>query len=258
MEKIYFLLADNDTRIQYVISSYFKEKYNLSFLKPSVFDDLFKEPYLSSSIAIIDAGFSDNRGLEALKSLKTLKPSLPTIFTTSQSTEELCLNAFKCGARDYFKKPYVLIDIIQSIELILKSKKVGTGHRSNVLLDKDNNDLTKRPPLQKNHPNIEQAKKYMEENFSKCFSLDDLAEEACLSKFHFCRAFKKHERMTYSEYLNLVRITKAKNLLKNDLISISEICYLTGYNDLTYFGKVFKTLEGVSPSAYRKNLPSCT
>ena len=254
MEKIYFLLADKDTNIQNITFIYFKEKYNLTFLKPSIFDDLFKEPYLSSCIAIIDAGFSAERGLEALKSLKTLKPSLPIIFTASQSTEELCLCAYKLGARDCFKKPYILIEIIQSIELILKSKKEGTGHRSNILLDKDNDNITKSPPFLKNHPNIEQAKKYMEENFSKSFSLDDLAEEACLSKFHFCRAFKRHECMTHSEYLNLVRITKAKNLLKNDLISISEICYLTGYNDLTYFGKVFKTLEGVSPSTYRKKL----
>tara|TARA_B100000315_G_scaffold217965_1_gene218927 strand:+ start:3441 stop:4211 length:771 start_codon:yes stop_codon:yes gene_type:complete len=256
MEKINFLLADKDIHLENTILPYFKEKYNLSLLKPSSFDDLFTEPYLNSSIAIVESAFSGDRGLEALKSLKTLNPSLPIIFTTSQDTEELCLCAYKLGARDCFKKPYIFIDIIQSIELILKSKKEGTGYRSNILSGKNANSLTKRPGLQKSHPNIEQAKKYIEENLSKSFSLDDLAAQTCLSKFHFCRVFKRHESMTCSEYLNLLRIRKAKTLLKNDCLSISEIFYLTGYNDLAYFGRVFKTLEGVSPSAYRKKISS--
>lgn len=256
MEKINILLAGEATDIQNIISSYFNEKYSLFFLTPPSFDDLIREPYLSSSIAIVDSGFSGNRGLEAIKNLKNLKPSLPIIFTTSQSTEELCLNAFKSGARDYFKKPCILIELIQSIELILKLKKKKRESRTNILLKKDADFLKKRPKSKINHPNIEKAKKLMEENFSKNFSLEDIAKKACLSKFHFCRVFKRHERITYSEYLNLIRITKAKNLLKNDLLSISETCYLTGYNDLTYFDRVFKNLEGVSPSAYRKKFSS--
>ena len=94
----------------------------------------------------------------------------------------------------------------------------------------------------------------MEENFNKNFSIEHLAKKVCTSKFHFSRIFKKQMGLTCTEYLNKVRVKKAKNLLNNDQLSISEICFLTGYNDLTYFGKVFKTLEGISPSDYRKNL----
>ncbi len=256
MEERRVLLADKETGIQNIIFSYFKEKYSLFFFTPLSFDDLFKEPYVSPSIAIIDSAFSGSRGLDALKSFKTFNPSLPIIFTTSQGTEELCLSAFKLGARDYFKKPYILIDIIQSIELILKSNKEEKGDRTNILLNQETHSSTKRPKFQKDHPNIEKAKKYIEENFSNNFSLDDLAKEACLSKFHFCRVFKKNERMSFNKYLNIMRISKAKNLLKNHLLSISEICYLSGFNDLTYFGRVFKKLEYASPSAYRKKLPS--
>jgi len=254
MEKINILLADQQTDFQSAISSYFRPQYEINCLTPPAFDDLFKKPYLNFSIAIIDSGFSGSRGLEAIEVLKTSNPSRPIIFTTSQDTEQLCLCAYKLGTRDCFKKPYLLIDIIRSIELILKSKKERTGYRSNILLGKYANNLASESALQNNHPSIEKAKRYMEENFNKNFSIEHLAKKVCTSKFHFSRIFKKEIGITCTEYLNKVRITKAKNLLKNDQLSISEICFLTGFNDLTYFGKVFKTLEGVSPSTYRKNL----
>tara|TARA_Y100000294_G_scaffold129995_1_gene121911 strand:- start:693 stop:1064 length:372 start_codon:yes stop_codon:yes gene_type:complete len=123
-------------------------------------------------------------------------------------------------------------------------------------LSKYANNLASESALQNNHPSIEKAKRYMEENFNKKFSIEHLSKKICTSKFHFSRIFKKQLGITCTEYLNKVRITKAKSLLKNAQLSISEIWFLAGYNDLTYFGKVFKNLEGVSPSAYRKKLSS--
>lgn len=242
-----FILADIDIETRDVILSYFKDNCNI--LIPSSFNDLLTKPFLNSSFAIIEYNFSNNRGLEALKSLKTARPSLPVFFTTSQSTEDLCLNAFRLGARDYFRKPLTK-DIVKSIELILRYKK--REGRTNVLLDiyADNILLDSTP--RNVSPNIEQTKTFIEENYNQPLSLQLLAKIACMSKYHFCRIFKKQVNMTYTTYLNTIRIKEAKRLLKTGLLSITEICFQIGYNDLTYFERVFKKSENCSPSSYRK------
>lgn len=245
------ILADIDIETQDVILSIFKNKYNI-FL-PSSFNDLLTKPFLNSSLAVIDCNFLGNRGLEALKSLKTAMPSLPVIFTTSQSTEDLCLNAFRLGARDYFKKPLVTKDILKSIELILRYKKKREKRgRTNVLLDIYADNILLEATSQNVSPNIEKTKKFIEENYNQPLSLQLLAKIACMSKYHFCRIFKKQVNMTYTKYLNTIRIKEAKRLLNTSLLSITEICFQIGYNDLTYFERVFKKLENCSPSSYRK------
>jgi len=254
MERLHILVAGGEAEIQDEIFSYFKDKYNLLMLMPPSIDCLFQKPFINSSLAIIDFGFSNYKGLQAIKRLKASKQSLPIIFSASHGAEELGFRAFKLGARDSFIKPFITTDLIHSIELILSSSREEKGNRSNVLLNKYAEIFVAETTLQNNNPAIEKTKKYIEENFTKTFSLDLLAGIAYKSKFHLCRKFKEQEGMTCSEYLNTVRIKEAKTLLKNYQLSISEICYLTGYNDLTYFGRVFKNLEGVSPSAYRKKL----
>lgn len=226
VEKTNILLAGRDSEFQDLIFSYFKVEYNLLLLLPPSFDDLFKNPFSNPSLAIIDSGFSGNRGLEALKDLKDSKSSLPVIFTSYQT--ELCFNAFKLGARDCFIKPFFVADIIDSIELILRGKKEKIEDRTDILISKYANSLVAETPIQNNHPSIEKAKRFIEENFRKTLSLDLLAETASKSKYHFCRLFKKQTGMTCTEYINVIRVREAKGLLKNNLMSISEICFLVG------------------------------
>lgn len=122
MEKVYILLADQGPEIQNGIFSYFKERYNLLLLMPYLLTDLFQEPFLSSNLAIIDSKFLGNQAFVALKALKICNPTLPIIFTSSKDEYELGLNIYKLGVKGYFKKPYLIYDIIKSIEHILSKK----------------------------------------------------------------------------------------------------------------------------------------
>ena len=75
-----------------------------------------------------------------------------------------------------------------------------------------------------------------------------------VSTFYFCKIFKKVTGMTFTEYLGRVRVEKAKNLLLNPHLRISEIAYAVGFQSLTHFNRVFRELTGQSPTDFRKKL----
>lgn len=255
MKETKILLADKDSEVRDVLFNSLKSKYRIHLFFPHSFDDLFKKPYIDSHLAIIDSTFSDNNGLNALKELKAAKPSLPIIFTASHGIE-LCFNAFKLGARDCFRKPFLVKDITESIEIILKANEKKNKDRSDILLDKYSDSFVIKPALRNISPAIEKAKNYVENNFSKPYSLDLLAEVASKSKSYFCRAFKKQTGMTCGEYLNSVRVNEAKKMLKNKDLSVKEVCYLIGYKNTCHFSRVFKRIENISAFAYRKGFLS--
>ena len=78
------------------------------------------------------------------------------------------------------------------------------------------------------------------------------------STFHFCKMFKKATGMTFTHYLSLVRVTKAKQQLANPQLRLSEIAYEVGFNSLTHFNRMFRKLTGESPTVYRERILGLT
>lgn len=99
---------------------------------------------------------------------------------------------------------------------------------------------------------IEQAKLFLEGNYMKEIHMENVAEYVNLSPHYFSKLFKKIEGMTFTDFLTTVRIKKAKQLMKNNDISVKEICYLIGYNDPNYFSRVFRKVENRTPTEYRQ------
>ena len=97
---------------------------------------------------------------------------------------------------------------------------------------------------------IVQSKLFMDNNFADNINLDNIADEALFSKFHFIRLFKQTYNKTPHQYLTAVRIEKAKQLL---LIkkSISEVCFSVGFDSISSFTGLFKKTVGLTPSAYQ-------
>jgi AraC-like DNA-binding protein/ligand-binding sensor protein len=102
-------------------------------------------------------------------------------------------------------------------------------------------------------PPIKKAKQYIEENKTEDISMRDVAKVVNVSTFYFCKMFKKATGLTFTEYLSQVRISKAKNLLLNPNLRISEIAYDIGYQSLTHFNRTFRRIVGQSPTVYRKS-----
>jgi len=91
-------------------------------------------------------------------------------------------------------------------------------------------------------------------NFKDSISIEDLSQKVSLSKAAFCRYFKARTQKTFIEYLMEVRINHACKLLKETEMSVLEICYESGYNNLSNFNRQFLKLTKQNPKAFRKNL----
>ena len=96
------------------------------------------------------------------------------------------------------------------------------------------------------------AKKLIEENYMKDFSLDELADKMHINKFYLLRTFKEVTGETTLQYHNHIRIDKAKELLKQPELSMSYIAYETGFNSASHFSRVFVKVAGITPTEYRK------
>lgn len=99
---------------------------------------------------------------------------------------------------------------------------------------------------------LHQIQIYINENFHSKLSLDVLATNFYISKYHMCREFKNFFGITIGDYLLNKRITHGKELLRFSNKSIGEIAKLCGFSDGNYFNKVFKEAEGMTPSEFRK------
>lgn len=100
---------------------------------------------------------------------------------------------------------------------------------------------------------IVKAKLFIDEHYSEKINLYSISRKASFSRFHFLRLFKSSFGKSPHKYLTEVRITNAKKLLETNK-SISEVCFLVGFESIPSFTKLFKKHHGLSPKQYVKKV----
>ncbi len=98
------------------------------------------------------------------------------------------------------------------------------------------------------------AKEYIWRNYNQEISLKKLAEAVGINPYYLSHLFRKEMGISFLEYLTFVRISIAKNLLKQTTMSMMDICLEVGYQDPSHFAKIFKKKEGIHPTEFRKKL----
>ncbi|MDR3164999.1 MAG: AraC family transcriptional regulator [Synergistaceae bacterium] len=111
------------------------------------------------------------------------------------------------------------------------------------------------PPFEdvKNRGVIYKAVQFIQRNYPRKISLDEVAREVDLSASYFSKVFKSEIGCNFNTYMNIVRIGKSINLLLYDNLDLVSIASLVGFEDQSYFSKVFKQVTGVTPHAFRKS-----
>lgn len=93
---------------------------------------------------------------------------------------------------------------------------------------------------------VMQAKRYIDEHYGSDIDLDRMAREACLSKFHFIRLFRRYYGKTPHAYLKEVRLAEARRLLGKG-IPIRHVCFAVGFTSVPSFTRLFKAMTGKTP-----------
>ncbi len=93
---------------------------------------------------------------------------------------------------------------------------------------------------------------YTLDNFRENIHIEQIAQVANMTPNAFCRFFRSHNRRTYTQFINEVRVAHACSLLSNTSLSITEIAYESGFNNLAHFNRVFKMHRKMVPFSYRK------
>ncbi len=100
---------------------------------------------------------------------------------------------------------------------------------------------------------IHKVDKYIQNHYMNKLTLDDIAAKTYLSKTYLCSIFKKETGETITNYVNKVRIEKSKLLFSDEKLSIVQIANMCGFEDQSYFTKIFKSYVGVTPKKYRES-----
>ncbi len=111
--------------------------------------------------------------------------------------------------------------------------------------------VEKAPMAETEPPIVARARQFIEEHHAEELTLGQVAQAANTSVFYFCKLFKKSTGLHFTEYVSRVRTERAKDLLLNPNLRVSEVAYGVGFQSLTHFNRVFKNIAGESPTEYR-------
>jgi AraC-like DNA-binding protein len=145
----------------------------------------------------------------------------------------------------YFQTPIVSTKKLDSILSLLAIFAEHLSMKSNQIAMQQTNS---EPPV------ITRAKQFIRDHQTEDLSLGQVAKAVNTSTFYFCKLFKKATGLNFTDFLSRTRIEKAKNLLLNPNLRVSEIAFEVGFQSLTHFNRVFKRLVGQSPTEYRAQL----
>ena len=104
------------------------------------------------------------------------------------------------------------------------------------------------------HKKISEIIVFINKNYIEDLTLDFLSKRFFISTYYLSRTFKKITGLNLTEYINTIRIKEAEKLLLSTKLNITNISQEVGYDSITHFGRVFKSITGVSPLKYKKTL----
>jgi AraC-like DNA-binding protein len=171
--------------------------------------------------------------------LKIIQQSERGIKLTGKTRDDVEFLMKRIDTSYGFSRITLLMTILEMIAFNGEYQYLATPVIQNTINERDSERLNK-------------VYKYVFDNSQQEIKLSTAASIANLSKPAFCRYFKKRANKTFVRFLNEVRVGQACRLLVNENHSIADICYICGYNNISYFVRQFRAITGFTPLGYRK------
>ncbi|MDO4163186.1 MAG: two-component regulator propeller domain-containing protein [Bacteroides sp.] len=206
-------------------------------------------PDLMPDIIVSDVMMPEMDGNELCRLVKTDKRTagIPLILLTAKRATEDRVEGLKTGADDYVTKPF-------NVEvLILRMRKLidlSSRNRPRTHIDPEPTEIVITSLDEKL---VENAIKYVEENISRPdLSVEELSQALGMSRVHLYKKLSQITGKTPIEFIRIIRLKRAAQLLRESQLNVSEIAFQLGFNNPKYFTKYFKDEFGVLPSVYQE------
>jgi len=233
---------------------------------PAVFNRYFEviRPHSVSSLEseikrhepqliLFDFDYPERPGMKLLEITKRQFPSIALLMMTVQHSEALSTWAFCSRVWDFLVKPVSEPELDRSLSALHDLvEKVSGRKRYREILSKPSPipEENRVAPRNTTPAELMPALAHIEKHFRGKVTSADVSGACKMDSFRFSRTFKSAFGITFKEYLLRVRIKEACRLLETPDVAVTDVAYLSGFNDPSYFSKVFKRYVGVCPSEY--------
>jgi len=238
------LPLEGSVRINLNMNPYFLNQHDILFSYPGELHTLEKSS--NNLVMVLQFPFS------LINNLDDMRPSVPILRSVKLITKDkdpdihkyilACLQDIrdKHVNEEDFASSAMYANLIRIFVLIAKKYTKFSRLFPKTTVDKGREYIVK----------FTNVLDYINENFADDISLESIADSAGYSKFHFSRLFKQFTNMSFNDYVNSVRISKAENMLISGSLSITQVASMSGFNSLSSFNRNFKLVKKCTPSEF--------
>ncbi len=251
-ENTVLLVEDNDEIIDY-IQHILEGKYNIIVTRNGR-EGLDQIREVHPDLIITDIMMPVMDGIEMTRKLKeNFETShIPVVMLTAKSQIEVQIEGIETGAEAYILKPFdagylkaVVANILKQREIIIQKFRDKTD------IDTKSLKLTTRDELF-----LKEIVRLIDENYSDpSFNVERLVDKSTVGRTVFYNKVKGLTGLSPVEFLRQMRLKNAANLLIESGYNVSEVGYMSGFNDIKYFSKCFKVQFGMTPTEYKNMYP---
>lgn len=205
---------------------------------------------LKPRLLITDIRMPKMDGLELLRAVRQEIPKIKVLILSGYDEFAYAREALKYGASDFLVKPIGDEELIAALErvraVIREEDSAGLPPQLKAVADADAGS----------HRLVRRVESFVEQHYRRDLSIKEVADYAGLSPNYFSHLFKKASGLSFTDYLNSVRVAKACRLLEETSLKIYEIAEEVGFTDYKYFSTVFRKITGDPPTKYRPEAES--
>lgn len=218
-----------------------------------------------------DILFSDIRmpgmdGLTMIAGLKSEHPDMEITILTGYRDFEYAREAIRLGVTRFLLKPSKMEELQEAVDAMCSNLKEKRNRKIKAVLEEKEDTSGNEDAVLENIAEevdsaaggfiINNALKYIEENYTQKLKLSDVAEHVYVSQWHLSKLLNGYKGQSFSDILNNIRIEKAKELLCDPSLRIGDVADKVGFLDMAHFSRVFKKQTGISANEYRNRLQS--
>ena len=202
-------------------------------------------------IIFTDIKMPNEDGLTMLAGLKGQFPIMQIAVLTGYREFGYAKRAIELGVSRYLLKPSKMNELEEALKYMTDELDQRRGRKLRDEPNKDEQKLRETASERANSFLVRKAEQYINEHYAEKIMLSEVADHCYVSQWHLSKLFNRFAGGNFYDLLNSTRIEKAKELLCDPAMSISNIAATVGYSDTSHFSRVFKKMEKISANEYR-------